>query len=358
MWRWSSYLPFDGSAEYPLEVGGTPLVTAAALAAQVGLSNLFLKDETRGPSGSNKDRATALCVVDAKRRLIPIVSAASTGNVATSLAVGAAAVGLRAVVFVSAAGVAPQKERLMRAFGATVVKVEGTYEQAYGLCEEACRRFGWYSRNTAANPLAIEGKKTVAFEIWEQLERMPDQVFVPVGDGVTIAALERGFSELIDAGEADGMPRLVGVQAAGTAPLATAFRTGQSWKIAPAVTFADGIAVSDPFFGRQALDAVKRTGGYFVTVTDAEITGAIARLGAHGLLAEPAGAAAFAGLVQVAESIEPGSTTVVLVTGSGLKDDRWWPASTGLSVTVPPSIDAFPLDGTVAAEAKRPTIAR
>lgn len=347
MWRWRGLLPFDGSTEYPLHVGDTPLIRASVLENAVAGGELFLKDETRGPSGSNKDRATALCVVDAKRLSAPVVACASTGNVAVSLAVGAAAMSLTCVVFVSNASVAPQKERLMRAYGATVVKVQGTYEDAYRLSEAACQAHGWYSRNTAANPLALQGKKTVAFEIWEQLgRRMPDQVFVPVGDGVTLAALAVGFGELVRCGVAQPLPRLIGVQAAGAAPLADAHRSGKPWTISAANTIADGIAVSDPAFGTQALEAVRETGGTFVVVTDEEIRSAIGRLAGAGLLVEPAGAAGFAGLLRAGSAaIGDGSTTVVLATGAGVKDPRWWPDDAGETRYASSLFDEFSVDG-------------
>ena len=358
MWRWSRLLPFDGSADYPLPVGGTPLISMPDVGRALGAGHLMIKDETRGPSGSNKDRATALCVADALRRSRSVIACASTGNVATSLAIGAAAVGMHAVTFVAHDAIASQKERLMRSFGATVVKVRGSYEDAYQVCEDACRMFGWYSRNTGTNPLAFQAKKTVAFEIWEQAgRRVPDDIFVPVGDGVTAAAIAHGFDELVACGVATTSPRLIGVQASGAAPLAEAFRTGRHWSIRPVRTIADGIAVGDPVFGAQVLDAVQRTNGAFIVVTDDEIRAAIATLAAAGFLAEPAGAAALAGLAAwVREHGASDRQTVVLVTGSGLKDDRWWPDDRGRSVSVGPSVDELMSAG-VAPPAETPTAA-
>jgi threonine synthase len=346
MWRWSDLLPFDGSADYPLPVGGTPLLVAARLNEWLGLKSLWLKDESRGPSGSNKDRATAITIVDARRKSMAVIACASTGNVASSLAVGAAAVGLTAVLFVSRDGVSPQKERFMRAFGATVVKVRGTYEDAYRLSEAACRTFGWYSRNTGINPLTVQGKKTVAFEIWEQLGRqVPDHVFVPVGDGVTIAALGLGFDELVRCGVADRIPRLIGVQADGAAPLAAAYRSGEQWKAGVANTYADGISVGDPQFGTEALVAVRKSRGEFVTVTDNQMRHAVALLAKCGMLFEPAGAASVAAIIRArAMLIDSGGRTVALLTGAGLKDPRWWPDERGATFEVSPDAELSALE--------------
>ena len=161
--HWRSLLPLDGRSVYPLQIGGTPLVAPGRLRDELGVPGLYLKDETRTPTGSNKDRATALCLVDAARQGATSIACASSGNVACSLAAGAAAMGLTAYIFVSARTVSPSKVAFMRSFGATVFLVDGPYEQAYRLCDDACARFGWYNRNTASNPLALQAKKTVAF---------------------------------------------------------------------------------------------------------------------------------------------------------------------------------------------------
>src|SRR3954466_14142666 len=149
IWRWRGLLPVDGAGIYPLQVGGTPLFGSWRLWKELGLPGLVLKDETRTPTGSNKDRATALCAFDAVSKGATSIACASSGNVACSLAAGAAAMGLQAYIFVSAHSVSPAKVAYMRSFGATVFLVDGPYERAYGLCDAACERFGWYNRNTA-----------------------------------------------------------------------------------------------------------------------------------------------------------------------------------------------------------------
>jgi threonine synthase len=345
IWRWRKLLPPDGSGDYPLQIGGTPLVRSERLRAATGLPGLVLKDETRTPTGSNKDRATALCCVDGLRRSASGIAAASSGNVAVSLSAGAAAVGLQAYVFVSGRTVAPQKVGLMRSFGATVLLVDGSYEQAYRLSEEACQAFGWYSRNTGENLLAVQGKKTVAFEVWEQLGgQLPALAYLPVGDGVTLAAFAHGCAELIRCGAAERLPVIVGVQAAGAAPLARAYAAGQvDWQPGPAETVADGIAVGDPFFGRQALEAVRASGGDFVTVSDEQLAAAIALLATNaGMLAEPAGVASLAGALADRErAARADGSALALISGTGLKDHRWLPTGGGRAIEVAPELSAL-----------------
>jgi len=245
---------------------------------------------------------------------------------------------------VSAHAVSPAKVAFMRSFGATIFLVDGPYERAYRLCDDACARFGWYNRNTASNPLALQAKKTVAFEVWEQLgRRMPDVVYLPVGDGVTLAAFVHGCEELVRCGVAETVPRVIGVQASGAAPLVQAFGQGRAeWTAVQTRTIADGIDVGDPYFGRQALDAVARTGGSWLSVTDDDLRSAIAVLArTSGLLAEPAGAAALAGVIADRDRLgETGQSIVALVSGTGLKDQRWLPSDGGRALQIEPDLDA------------------
>jgi len=324
LWRYAGLLPLAASATVtcPLAVGGTPLMAPPALRQALDLPGLWLKDETRGPTGSNKDRATALVVEQALRAGIGTVTCASTGNVAASLAVGTAAAGLAAVVFVPA-DVAPGKVAVMLAAGATVVRVRQGYEAAFGLSRASAAAFGWADRNTGVNPATVEAKKTVAFEIWEQLgRRLPDVVVAPVGDGPTLYAIGKGFRELLACGVAGDLPRVVGVQAEGCQPVKLAWETGGAVGTATSRTLADGIAVGAPVSGGAALHEVRRSGGGMVAVTDAEMLAAVSTLARLcGLLAEPSGAAAAAGLsaARAAGLVRPSDTVVALVTGSGLK---------------------------------------
>jgi threonine synthase len=332
MWRYLRLLPLDDDTiTYPLSVGGTPLIAPPELRKVTGMAQLWLKDETRGPSGSTKDRATALVLQHVMNTGITTVSCSSTGNVAASLAVGAAAAGKKAVVFVSA-DIAESKLRLMHTAGARILKVKEGYAAAFRLSRQAARTFGWYDRNTGVNPLTLEGKKTVAFEIWEQLGReVPDVVIVPVGDGVTLSGMAKGFRELVLCGGAHRVPRLVGVQAEGCQPIKRAWDTRSPISPVEPSTIADGIAVGAPASGAMVLRDVRQSGGGFVAVPDDEILSAVRTLATRaGVLAEPAAAAAFAGLLRAVNEglVDRGDRAVVLVTGSALKTPQFLRACT------------------------------
>jgi len=262
----------------------------------------------------------------AVRSGVRTVSCASTGNVAAFLAVGAAAAGVKATIFVPAE-VSEAKLKLMLLAGATVLKVREGYEAAFELSQEAARSFGWYDRNTGVNPLTLEAKKTVAFEIWEQLgRRVPDAVLIPVGDGPTLSAMMKGFRELVACGASDRLPRAIGVQAEGCQPVKRAWDTGKPVRSVRPETIADGIAVGTPISASLVLRDVRESGGGFVTVSDASMLQAIRALAATGgILAEPAGAAAFAGLEPAMEAglIDRDDTIVVHVTGTGLKSPQY-----------------------------------
>jgi threonine synthase len=324
MWRYRGLLPVpDGPVRYPVPVGGTPLLPAPALRRRLGTPRLWIKDETRGPTASNKDRATALVIEDGLRRGVGTITTASTGNAAVATAFGAAAAGMRAVIFVST-DCQPEKLALMTQAGAWVFQVGEGYPAAVDLSRAAARSFGWLDRNTGANPFTIEAKKTVAFEVWEQLgRRLPDLMIVPVGDGPTLVALDKGFAELVSCGLATRQPRLIGVQAERCQPLVRAALgapTGPA-ELDPAATVADGIAVVRPATGDAVLAAVRRGGG-MVAVSDDELLRAMATLaGRAGVAAEPAGAAALAGLGRAVERdlLARSETVVLLVTGRGMK---------------------------------------
>lgn len=324
MWRYKALLPLlDVERMYPLAVGATPLIAPARLRQQTGLAGLWIKDETRSPTGSNKDRATALILERALHAGVHTISCASTGNVAVSLAFGAAAAGLQAVIFVPTS-VSDTKLRLMLLSGATVFKVEEGYEAAIKLSRIAARAFHWYDRNTGYNPLTLEAKKTVAFEIWEQLKRQtPDVILVPVGDGVTLNGIAKGFRELIKCGVANRLPRLVGVQAEGCQPLKMSWEHNKPAQILNPMTIADGIAVTAPINATMALRDVRDSQGSFIAVSDEAMLNAISTLlRKGGILAEPAGAAALAGVDVAMKSglIKPHETVIVLVTGTGMKN--------------------------------------
>jgi threonine synthase len=324
LWRYRDLLPLpDGPIQYPLQIGGTPLHPVPGLREMLGMSNLWIKDETRTPTGSNKDRATALVLEHAIRDDRPVVSCASTGNVAASLAVGAASCGRKAVIFVPSS-TSDAKLRLMRLAGATVLQVRQGYEAAFNLSRQAAIEFGWYDRNTGFNPLTLEAKKTVALEIWEQFGReMPDVMVSPVGDGPTLCALAKGFRELVACGVADRVPRIIAVQAEGCQPIKRAWDTGRLIEASAPDTLADGIAVEMPVSGPSVLRDVRESGGNVVAVSDDALLEAINTLAEHaGLLAEPAGAAGFAGLRAALDAglIGPDERTAVLMTGTLFKN--------------------------------------
>lgn len=327
MWRYRALLPLtDGPILYPLQVGGTPLVAPPGLRKLTNVPNLLLKDETRSPTGSNKDRATALVLEHAMRSGVATVSCASTGNVAVSLAVGGGAAGIEVVVFVPDS-VAASKLTAMLIAGATVIKVLEGYQAAFELSQEAADRFGWYDRNTGVNPLTLEAKKTVAFEIWEQMDhQVPDVIVIPVGDGPTLSAMAKGFRELIACGATTGMPRLVGVQAEGCQPLKRAWELGAQVRPVEPHTVADGIAVGNPISAEMVLRDVRETGGGFVAVSDAAMVEAISTMAStSGIVPEPSGAAGLAGLESAiaAGLVSRDDHVVILVTGSGLKTPQF-----------------------------------
>lgn len=322
MWRYRSLLPLgDGPVRYALPVGGTPLLGPAGLRTRLGFPRLWLKDETWGPSASNKDRATALVIEAGLRAGARTITTSSTGNAALATAIGAAAAAMRAVIFVPI-GCSAAKVSLMRVFGADVVRVREGYRAAFDLSREAAARFDWLDRNTGVNPLTLEGKKTVAFEIWEQLGgQAPDVVLAPVGDGPTLVGLAIGFRELAACGVLPVPPRLIGVQAAGCRPLVHAW-SGQGGPPPPVLgTVADGIDVPEPSLGDRAVAEVRRSGGAFVAVSDDQMRVAMGELASFaGIGAEAAGAAATAGLrVALAQGlVDPAETVVALVTGREL----------------------------------------
>ena len=327
MWRYRALMPVGADAEVPpLTVGGTPIYDAPRLAADLGVRQVWVKDEGREPTASLKDRASAMAIVKAQERGAEIVTTASTGNAAAALSGLAASVGQGNVIFVPESAPEAKIAQLL-AYGSTVVLVEGTYGDAFDLCMDAAAEYGWYNRNTGYNPYMTEGKKTAMLEILEQLDwEAPDAVFVSVGDGSIIGGLHKGIKDALALGWIDRAPRLFGVQAAGSDYLVQAFENDEDVLAkAPiaADTVADSISADLPRDRIKALAAVCDTDGAFLRVSDDEILAAIPTLArGSGVFAEPAGAAAYAGLVAAVERglVGADDRIVVLNTGSGLKD--------------------------------------
>jgi threonine synthase len=313
--RWLPLLPVEDLGSLP-PAGGTPLVPAPRLAARLGLRALYLKDETRNPTRCLKDRATAVGVALARSLGRDDLVCASAGNAAISLAGFCAQQGLRAHAFVPAGASATRLAWLER-FGASVHRSEGDYDQAFDESERAREENGWFSRNCAFNPFLVEGKKTVAFEIAEQLGwRAPDLVVAPVGDGCTLGAAGKGFRELERMGFLDATPRLLGVQAAAIQPLVARF-TGRAAEPAEGRTAAASIAVRRPRNALRLLAELRASGGEMRAVSDPEIAAAQDLLAREaGLVAELTSAATLAGLLRLAaEQDLAGRTAVLMITG-------------------------------------------
>jgi threonine synthase len=309
----------------PCRVGGTPLLPVPGLRRELGMPHLWVKDETRNPSGSTKDRASLLVVAKAIEYGVDTVATASTGNAASALAAVAAAAGVRAVVFVPALA-PPAKLAQAAMYGARVIPVAGSYDEAFELSIAACEKFGWYNRNTAFNPFTIEGKKTVALEMAADLKPdAPDVVLVPTGDGVIVSGVAKGFADLVHGGLLHRRPRLLAVQPVGSPAIATALRSGATTvsAVTDATSVADSLVVNAPRNAMMALREVRASGGAGVLVSDEQILDAMDRLArTTGVFAEPAAAAALAGLLTALEEglVARDERAVLLVTGTGLKD--------------------------------------
>lgn len=324
LWRYLEILPVAGRTGIPpVHAGWTPLYRARKLGAGLGLQNLYLKDDGRNPSASFKDRASAVVAARAFETGEKTVAGASTGNAAASLACMMAQRETKPVIFVPRSA-PPAKLAQLLVYGATVLSMDGTYDEAFDLCREACDEFGWYNRNTGYNPFTREGKKTCAFELCEQLDwKVPDFVFVSVGDGNIISGLWKGFTDFHALGLIDKLPKMVAVQAEGSAAIARAWKNGGAIRPVSGKTVADSISVSLPRDGAAAIRALKESKGFAVLVSDREIMAAIPAVaqGAN-VFAEPAGAAAYAGLAKCAAAgrVRGNDSAVIVITGNGLKD--------------------------------------
>jgi threonine synthase len=340
LWRYLPLLPVNEPVgdSTPLHAAGwTPVFALPRLAEKLNLKHLWIKDESRNPTASFKDRASAVVVTRAHELKAEVVVTASTGNAGAALAGMSAAVGQKAVIFAPKS--APQaKVAQLLIFGAKVILVDGTYDEAFDLSIKASNEFGWYCRNTGYNPFTLEGKKTAAFEIWEwwmdahrgwhkkdsPLDNHPPlTIFVSVGDGNIISGIHKGFKDLLALGWISNLPRIIGVQAEGSSAVANAFSANtEIIKPVSAKTIADSISVDLPRDGVRAVRAAKETNGTYIVVTDNEIIKAIAELGRIGVFPEPAGATAYAGMVKATSLGVVGSDDPILVlnTGSGLKD--------------------------------------
>jgi len=347
MWRYLPLLPIeDRRFIQPLRVGYTPAYPFDEYARELGLKSLFIKDDGQNPTASYKDRASSVVVIKAQEKGKRVVTAASTGNAASSLAGFSAATDLETVIFVPRSAPEAKVTQLL-IYGAKVFLVNGSYDVAYDLASEAAAEFGWYNRSAAVNPYLVEGKKTGALELCEQLAwDPPDVVFVGVGDGSVVSGICKGFDELHRLGMIDRLPRVIGVQAEGSAPITASYAKYDGKSVAiddiEAETVADSICVGKPRDIVKAVKYVHENGGEFVTVSDEQIMAAIATMARKtGVFPEPAGAAPFAGLLKlVAQGNLAGKRAAVMVTGNGLKDIVTARRVAGTAIEIEPALSA------------------
>ena len=344
MWRYLPLLPIDNFDKIgPLKVGWTPLYEAKRVREDLGIPNLWIKDDGRNPTASLKDRPSAIAIVKAQELREKTITCASTGNAASSLAGASASVGLKSYIFVPQTALAAKIAQLL-VFGSIVFAVKGTYDEAFDLSIKATMEFGWYNRNTAFNPYMVEGKKTVGLEIIEQMNfNVPDFVFVSVGDGCIISGVAKAYKDMFTLGFVDHLPKIVAVQAEGCKPIVDAVNGDGKVKFVEPDTIADSIAVGIPRNRLMAVRDVKELNGFGIAVTDKEILNAIKYLGTlQGIFAEPAGSAAFAGMVKCVQQgkISKKDNIVVLVTGNGLKDVESAKKAGGKALIIDPTLEA------------------
>lgn len=333
MWRYLPLLPVEDPMYFgtPLRtVGWTPFYQLPHLCQCVDHNHLWVKDESRNPTASLKDRASALVVVKAREKKAEIIITASTGNAGAALAGMSAAIAQKSIILAPKTA-PPAKIAQLMVYGANVFLIDGTYDDAFDLAIVASKENNWYCRNTGYNPFTVEGKKTVAYEIWEfskipsnyQFRKKNWNIFISVGDGNIITGIHKGFKDLVELGWLDHLPRIYGIQAEGSASITNSFFS-ESKSIIPVVanTIADSISVNLPRDGLRAIRAMKESGTQPILVSDQEILRAISDLGKSGIFSEPAGAASFAGFRKAKETglIANDEPVVVINSGSGLKD--------------------------------------
>lgn len=359
IWRYLELLPVDAPPERGLAVGSTPLIAAERLGPALGLGRLWLKDDTRNPTLSFKDRVVALAAARAVEFGFDALCCASTGNLAGATAAAAAALGLRAFVFIPA-DLEPAKIDHALAYGATVVPVDGTYDDVNRLAVQIADEEAWAFVNVNLRPFYSEGSKTLAFEIAESLGwRLPDVIVAPIASGSLFTKVAKAFHELEVVGLVEPRTvRFVGGQGAGCAPVATAFASGSEMvePVRKPTTIAKSLAIGNPADGRFALELARRSGGWIEAVEDADVAAAMRQVAAlEGLYPETAGGVTIAAAAQARARgvIGADEETVVLLTGNGLKtpDARRLglpgataaagPGEPGLAPTLQPSLAAF-----------------
>ncbi len=348
IWRYADLLPASAEGAVDLGAGLTPLLRADRLGAELGLSDLWLKNDTVNPTGSFKDRVVSVALTRARELGFKVAACASTGNLANSVAAHAARAGMRSVVCIPADLEIP-KVVTTAVFGGTLVALTGNYDEVNRLCAELASEYPtWAFVNVNVRSYYAEGSKTLAFEVAEQLGwTAPDHVVVPVASGSQLVKVAKGFRELFKVGLLDEEPhvRISGAQSAGCAPVATAFATGADF-IRPVKPsgLAKSLAIGNPADGAYALDEVRRSGGAFAAVTDPEIVEGIHLLArTEGIFAETAGGVTVAVLAKLAATgvVKPNERVVAFITGNGLKTLDAVAAECRPTATVAPNLEAF-----------------
>ncbi|MEJ7765214.1 MAG: threonine synthase [Acidimicrobiales bacterium] len=347
IWRWAHLLPCTPPGEVDLGAGGTPLVRAERLAAELGLGELWIKDDTRNPTGSFKDRVVSVGLAKARELGFKVAACASTGNLANSVAAHAARAGMRSIVFIPS-DLEPAKITTTAVYGGTLVAVKGSYDDVNRLCAElTSEQPTWAFVNVNVRTYYAEGSKTLAFEVAEQLGwQAPDHVVVPVASGSQLCKIDKGFRQLAEVGLIEEHPvRVSGAQAEGCSPVATAFAHGwDTFKPQRPHTIAKSLAIGNPADGTYALDAVRQSGGAIGAVTDDEIVEGIRLLArTEGIFAETAGGVTVATLAKLAGAgvVRADERVVAYVTGSGLKTVDAVSPVVGPSATIDPTMQAF-----------------
>lgn len=347
IWRYADLLPVEAKGAVDLRAGFTPLIRADRLAAELGIGELWVKNDTVNPTGSFKDRVVSVALSKARQLGFKVGACASTGNLANSVAAHSAHAGIPSVVFIPS-DLEPAKVVTTAVFGGNLVAVEGNYDAVNRLCGElAAEHADWAFVNVNVRAYYAEGSKTLAFEAAEQLGwQAPDHVVVPIASGAQLVKISKGFRELVEVGLLDSASvRISGAQAEGCSPVAKAFADGSDvvQPVKPS-TIAKSLAIGDPADGPYAIDEVRRSGGSIASVTDAEVIEGIKLLArTEGIFAETAGGVTIATLAKLARSgvIRKGERVVVYVTGNGLKTLDAVAPSCGPTVTIPPTVDAF-----------------
>jgi threonine synthase len=348
IWRYADLLPVEADVPVDLGAGFTPLVRADRLAAELGLGEVWVKNDTVNPTGSFKDRVVSVALTKARHLGFKVAACASTGNLANAVAAHAARAGMESFVFI------PHDLELAKivttaVYGGHLIAVEGNYDDVNRLCAELTAEHpSWAFVNVNVRTYYAEGSKTLAFEVAEQLGwRAPDHVVVPVGSGSQLTKVRKGFAELHKAGLLDEEPhtRISGAQAVGCSPVATAFAEGHDFvrPVRPS-TIAKSLAIGNPADGPYALDAVRQTGGAFAAVTDEEIVDAMRLLArTEGIFAETAGGVTIATLAKLAAQgvVRSDERVVVLVTGNGLKTLDHLADTCRPTATIAPTLEDF-----------------